>query len=231
MPASLKGMLFRDSIRLIKKFMWCRPIASERAPAAVLPLKPFREMDVQIHPIPERLVEAAEAALPSTSGQSIFPVTAAELGATQSGPRQLNGSPTALILLSMAAVVLLSGLAAYLTFLRLMNLEQKRRERVTAGRVLSLPAVVTNKKPVISKVSPVPDALPAAEGSKSAPETPEQVYTPKQVRSSSRDLSEVKQPSDTSNPPIKNPRTAISGDSMSHLWCILPVLLVWDGCK
>ncbi|CAL8463327.1 g2861 [Coccomyxa elongata] len=95
-----------------------------------------------------------------------------------------------MILLSIAAVVLLSGLAAYLTFLRLMNLEQKRRERVTAGRVFSLPAVVTSKKPVISKVSPVPDAHPAAEGSKSAPETPEQVYTPKQVRSSSRDLSE-----------------------------------------
>ncbi|BDA48811.1 probable phosphatidylinositol 4-phosphate 5-kinase 1 [Coccomyxa sp. Obi] len=147
-------------------------------------------MDVSTHPIPERLVEAAEAALPSTSGQSIFPVTAAELGATQSGPAQLNGSPTALILLSMAAVFLLSCLAAYLTFLRLMNLEQKRRERVTAGRVYSLPAVVTNKKPVMSKVSPMPDAHAANEGSKSAPETPEQLYTPKQVRSSNRDLSE-----------------------------------------
>ena len=160
-------------------------------------------MDISTHPIPERL--AAEAELPSTSGQSIFPVTAAELGATQSGLAQVNGSPTALILLSIAAVFLLSCLTAYLTFLRLMSLEQKRRERVTAGRVFSLPAVVANKKPVISKVSPVPDDHPASESSKSAPETPEQVYTPKQVRSSSRDLLEVKRPSDVSNTSSRDP--------------------------
>lgn len=148
-------------------------------------------MDVVASPsLPERLADVAEAALPSTSGQSIFPVTAAQL-AESSGRGQTQGGPDALILLSMAAVFLLACVAAYLTFLRLMSMEQKRRERVTAGRVFSLPTITANKKAAVSKAPPVPGVTAADGGSKSAPETPEQVHTPKQVRSSSHDLSEV----------------------------------------
>ena len=144
--------------------------------------------------LPERLADAAEAALPSTSEQSIFPVTAAALADSRTGTGQTYGDSNAILLWSMAAVFLLSFVAAYLTYLRLMSSEQKRRERVTAGRVVSLPALMTNKKAALSKMSPVPGVPAADGGSKSAPETPEQVYTPKQVRSSSHDLSEVGAP-------------------------------------
>lgn len=148
---------------------------------------------LELSTLPERLVEAAETPLASTSGIGTFPATDTELASTQHGQLQsLFGGSSALILQAMAAVFLLSCVAAYLTYLRLSRLEQKRREKVTAGRLFRLPAVATSKQAVVSKVSPIADASPAEAASRSAPETPEQLYTPKQVRSSSHDLSEVR---------------------------------------
>lgn len=138
----------------------------------------------------EGYVREEEVAVAAPTAESILPVTADEMASQQAAASSSYGSHAG-VLQMIAAVFLLSCIAAILTYGHLMKMEKRRRDRLAAVRPVSLPGVVL-KKPNMEKVTPLPNSKAAEAASKSAPETPEHVYTPKQDRRGSRDLAEVR---------------------------------------
>jgi hypothetical protein len=131
----------------------------------------------------------------ATSAEAILPLSAAQLAAPpRVAAHSLFSGPHAPLLQAMAAVLLLAVAAAWLVHMRLMRQEQRRRQKAqgAAGMLELLNRQRRAQAEAMRKVSPAPGSAASADGSgKSAPETPEQLYTPQQDRRGSRELPEV----------------------------------------
>jgi hypothetical protein len=141
----------------------------------------------------EHLGDGSVAAASPTAA-SILPLTAEEITASCSSEQNCFAGQRGLLLTAVAAVFLLSCMTAVLTYWHIVRVEMQRRRRLAAIAPLGLHGI-SLKKPNVEKAAPETDSPRAEPATKSAPETPEQIYTPKQDRRGSRDLGEVIFPS------------------------------------
>ena len=131
-------------------------------------------------------MDIATAAVSHSFAESMSPITDSRMM-----DLKVSHSNT-FIIQAIVAVILIAGLAAYIAFEHLLRADQQRRQR--HKRVISLPGLLRRVPPTdeLEKVASKAAAVAVEDDStSSAPETPEQLFTPKQDRHDSRELHEV----------------------------------------
>ncbi|CAK0741103.1 hypothetical protein CVIRNUC_001300 [Coccomyxa viridis] len=126
--------------------------------------------------------------MPCTSAQAMLPVTTQNIARSSAAMLPSEAVQSSAILSAMLGVFIIAAAAAYLLFARLETQEAQRRAALSGHT--RMPAGFRKSPWPMQKPLSTPEGKAGRAGGSSAPETPEQVFTPKQDRHGSRSLDE-----------------------------------------